>query len=77
MYVYNKRCHIHTHYAGGGIFDSIASVVGKIAENEVVRKAASETGNRVIQITAKKVGDTAGEKIVSGIDKLVNKKSLV
>jgi len=30
---------------------------------------------KVIETTAKKVGDIAGENIVSGIDKLVNRKN--
>lgn len=73
MYIYNKRCRIHRHYAGGGMFDSIARVVSRVAGNELVRKAASEAGKKVVETTAKKVGDIAGEKIVNQIDKLVKK----
>jgi len=67
MYIYNKQFRVHRHYAGDGILDSIAQV----AENEVVRKG----GKKVLETTANKVGNVAGEKIVSEIDKLVNRKN--
>jgi len=41
----------------------------------VVRKAASEAGKKVIQTTAKKIGHVAGEKIVSGINKLASREN--
>lgn len=73
MIVYEKHCRADRHYAGGGIFDTIARVVSRVAGNELVRKAATEAGKKVVESTAKKVGDVAGKKIVSGIDKLVSK----
>jgi len=40
----------------------------------MVRKAVTEAGKKIVATTAKRAGGLAGEKIVSGIDKLANKR---
>ena len=50
-------------YGGSGIFDTVASTLGRLVTSEAAKKAAAEVGKKVLETTAKNVGDVVSQKV--------------
>ena len=49
-------------YGGSGVFDTVASTLGRLVTGEAAKTAAAEVGKEVLETTAKNVGDVVSQK---------------
>lgn len=61
-------------YGGSGIFDSIGTVISKIAANSAVQKLALDAGKKALEFTGKKAVDVIESQAKNLITKFRKKK---